>query len=173
MSTLSFAPLSSRSTRQGLPLALAMERTLECVIRPNTSFRSPVLDLGCGDDYSPASCLETNWIPDRPRSHELRELPGRAPIESSFAATENESRSRRIVPKPCSPTVSWSTFPICACAERGLRILSPGGVFYFTVPTNDFETWTVINQLLIRAGLRGHLDRYRRLQPVLETLPRV
>jgi len=164
MSTLSFRASFLEEYTARAPLALAIERTLECVILAEHEFRSPVLDLGCGDGLFASVLfgdrLDTGIDPD---PHELREA-ARTGAYRELIRCYGER-----IPKPdgsfqtvLSNSVLEHIPDLRPVLNEVFRILSPGGVFYFTVPTNDFETWTVINQLLIRAGLRGISDRYRR-----------
>jgi SAM-dependent methyltransferase len=42
------------------------------------------------------------------------------------------------------------------------RLLAPGGRFYFTVPSERFERFTVVNEALGACGLHGAAARFRR-----------
>ena len=164
MSVMSFRASFVEEYTARAPLALAFERTLECVILAEQEFRRPVLDLGCGDGLFAsvlfAEQLDTGIDPD---PDELREA-ARTGAYRELIRCYGER-----VPKPdesfqtvFSNSVLEHIPDLLPVVKEVFRILAPGGVFYFTVPTNDFEIWTVINQCLTRAGLHRLSDAYRR-----------
>lgn len=163
MSRISFRSAFLEAYTARAPLALAIERTLECEILAAHEFRSPVLDLGCGDGLFASVLfgerLDTGIDPD---PDELREAARTGAYRELIRCFGEQ------IPKPdgsfqtvFSNSVLEHIPDLLPVLKEVFRILSPGGVFYFTVPTNDFETWTVINQVLARAGLRDTSMRYR------------
>lgn len=147
------------------PLALAFERTLECSILTEQQFNRPVLDIGCGDGLFAKTLfnepLDTGIDPD---PSELREAHKTGSYRELLCCKGGT------VPKPdgafetiLSNSVLEHIPDVTPVLKEAFRLLAPGGVFYFTVPTDTFEVWTVINQLISRAGLRNVSLSYRKL----------
>ena len=135
------------------PLALACERTLECNVLSQQTFARPILDLGCGDGLF-ASILFAEPIDTGidPGEKELQ-------LARKTERTLTHSLSGIEIPKSgeAYQTVFsnsvWSTSPRSAQCSRKFIAFKPGGCFYFTVPTDTFEVWSVVNQFLCRVGL--------------------
>ncbi len=145
------------------PLALALERVLECKILSEQEFAQPVLDLGCGDgmfgtilfaekidtgiDYDPKEierakktgiykkliCCSGNSIPE---------------YEASYGTIFSNSVLEHI------PEVG----PVL---REAYRLLKPGGYFYFTVPSETFDRYSVGNLLLEKCGLGKKATDFR------------
>lgn len=145
------------------PLALAFERTLECRILSKENFARPVLDLGCGDGIFASTLfaepIDTGIDPDE---RELRQA------EKSGAYHELIRCSGSEIPKPdgsyqtvFSNSVLEHIPVLVPVLVEVHRLLAPGGCFYFTVPADNFEIWSAINQLLSRSGLSDQSKKYR------------
>jgi SAM-dependent methyltransferase len=146
------------------PWALAFERALECQIYTRLSLRRPVLDLGCGEGLFAkvffAEQIETGVDPNP------KELARARVLGAHFELIECPGDR---VPKP---DASYNTIfsnsvlehiPILEPVFREVhRLLAPGGRFYFTVPSDRFNQYTVVNQLLGAIGLHGLAARYRK-----------
>jgi SAM-dependent methyltransferase len=146
------------------PLALAFERTLECRLLSEQAFVRPVLDMGCGDGIF-AQILFTDAVDT-----------GIDPDGNELAKARHTGRYQELVqcfgseiPKPdgsYQTVFSNSVLEHIPSLEPVLaeiyRLLAPGGHFYFTVPADNFEIWSVVNQLLVRCGLQTASLKYRR-----------
>lgn len=145
------------------PLALAFERTLECRILSQQRFERPILDLGCGDGLFArilfAESIDTGIDPSE---QELRQSD-KTGIYQELIQCPGSS-----IPKPDGSyrTVFANSvlehipdlLPVLAEVHR---LLAPGGSFYFTVPADNFEIWSAINQLLLAVGLANQSKKYR------------
>ena len=146
------------------PLALAFERTLECRILSQQNFRPPVLDLGCGDGIFAntlfADVIETGIDPDK---NELRQAGYSGSYRELICCVGSQ------IPKPdasyqtvLSNSVLEHIPDLSPVLSEVHRILAPGGCFYFTVPADNFEVWSALNQVLSRLGLARQSLSYRR-----------
>ncbi|MFI5265720.1 MAG: class I SAM-dependent methyltransferase [Candidatus Levyibacteriota bacterium] len=146
------------------PLALAIERTLECEILSKQSFERPVLDLGCGEGVF-ASIL-FNELVDAGVDLNARELDAakryRTHKELIHCSADN-------IPKPdgsyntiFSNSVLEHIPNIDDVLKESLRLLTPSGHFYVTLPTNYFEQYCFGNLFLSRLGMPSMAQRFRR-----------
>jgi len=161
---LNFNPNILAAYVSNAPLALALERVLECRLYFKRSFERPILDLGCGDGLHAsmlfAELIDTGIDPDR---HELERAFERK-IYSELIACRGDA-----VPKPdrsyrtiFSNSVLEHILDVRPVFKEVYRLLAPGGHFYFTVPSPDFERYTVINLTLEALMLRTLSMRFRK-----------
>jgi SAM-dependent methyltransferase len=145
------------------PLALAIERWFECEILSRQRFVPPVLDIGCGDGVF-ASVLFDDPIdlgidPDRRELEnagrnggyrELLDCPGSAipRPDESFNTIFSNSVLEHI------PEIG----PVLREAHR---LLSPSGRFYVTVPSDQFDHYSLTFQALSGLGLTEGAERFR------------
>lgn len=145
------------------PLALAFERYLECKILQRMSFDSPILDLGCGDGVFAkvlfAGPIDTGIDPNP------REL---ARAQQLKAYSELLQCPGHAIPKPdahyrtiFSNSVLEHIPDLAPVFRETYRLLAPGGRFYMTVPSPEFENYTLVNQLLMALGFSKPAARYR------------
>lgn len=146
------------------PLALAFERTLECQIYTRLVFARPVLDLGCGEGLFAKILfdekVDTGVDPNPRELERARQLD----VYDELIRCAGDA-----VPKPdgsyntvFSNSVLEHIPDLGPVLQEVNRLLAPGGRFYLTVPSNSFDQYTVINQLLVAAGLPRLATRYRR-----------
>jgi SAM-dependent methyltransferase len=146
------------------PVPLALERVLECRIHRKHEFRRPVLDVGCGDGILArilfADRLDTGIDPDE------REL---ASARRHDAYDELIACRGDAIPKPSGfyrTVLSNSVLEHIPEIEPVLReinrVLAPDGHAYFTVPSDRFDSYSVVNQILSKGGLNSTAARYRR-----------
>jgi SAM-dependent methyltransferase len=146
------------------PLALALERILECRIYSALPFERPILDIGCGDGVH-ASVLFAEKI-DTGVDPDMRELEQ---ARRSGAYCEVIACQGDGVPKAdgsyrtiFSNSVLEHIPEVSPVFEEAYRLLAPGGRFYFTAPSPNFERFTVINLTLEALGLNGLSKRFRK-----------
>jgi SAM-dependent methyltransferase len=145
------------------PLALALERGLECRLLSKQEFVAPVLDLGCGDGL-----LAKNLFADKidtgvdPNANEIACAAKTGSYHELICCVGSE------VPKPSGVyrTIFANSVlehipnlgPVLLEAHRLLQI---GGSFLLTVPTDEFEQYSVLHRILVRLGLTGCAARFR------------
>ncbi|MHA2217784.1 MAG: class I SAM-dependent methyltransferase [Candidatus Hodarchaeales archaeon] len=145
------------------PLALAIERALECEILAKQSFERPILDLGCGEGIF-ASVLFDEPV-DTGIDINLNELVAARRysnhIELIYCSADN-------IPKPdsyYSTIFSNSVLEHIPNIEQVLkeseRLLTPSGHLYVTLPTNYFEQYSIGNIILSGLGLSHTAQRFR------------
>jgi len=145
------------------PLPLAIERVLECRIYSRLRFRKPVLDAGCGDGVFASVLFDEKVCTGiDPNIKELKRA-AKLNIYSELIPCPGDA-----VPKPdghfntiFSNSVLEHIRDITPVLNEVYRILAPGGRFYMTVPSDDFDRYTVINQVLTTVGLKSFATRYR------------
>jgi len=146
------------------PLALAFERSLECRIYSRLAFERPVLDIGCGDGLHAkvlfAEKVDTGVDPNERELQRARELDAYAEL----IACRGDS-----IPKPdrtyhtvLANSVLEHIPDLPPVLKEAHRVLAVGGRFYFTVPSADFERFTVINLALETLGLNAQSMRFRK-----------
>jgi 2-polyprenyl-3-methyl-5-hydroxy-6-metoxy-1,4-benzoquinol methylase len=147
------------------PLALALERALECQVLSREEFVPPVLDIGCGDGLFASILfadkvdtgvdLNSDEIACASRTGAYREL-----ICCPGSNIPKPAESYRTV---FSNSVLEHIPDVSAVMAEAHRLLEPGGEFIFTVPTDEFEKHSVIHQLLSGLRLTGAAARFGRL----------
>lgn len=145
------------------PLALAIERIVECRILSQMPFEGPILDIGCGEGLF-ASILFREKIdlgidPNTTELERARQLGGYAELAQCFGGkiARPDSAYQTIL----SNSVLEHIEQLEPVLREAHRLLAPGGRFYMTVPSDLFEHYSVINQALLLLGLKGLASRYR------------
>jgi SAM-dependent methyltransferase len=147
------------------PLALALERAMECRLLADYPLERPVLDVGCGDGrfveilYGTAGGIDYGLDPD--------------PLETARAVRRNVYRtvltaSATAIPLPdasIATVISNSTLehihPLREVLAEVVRVLHRGGTLLITVPTDRFDRYPVIYRVLRGLGLDGAAERFR------------
>jgi SAM-dependent methyltransferase len=146
------------------PLALAFERVLECRIYSQLVFERPVLDIGCGDGLHAkvlfAEKIDTGIDPDQWELERARELDAYAELIAcrGDSIPKADGSYRTIF----ANSVLEHIPDLAPVLKEAHRVLAPGGGFYFTVPSPDFERFTVINLALEALGLKAQSVRFRK-----------
>jgi SAM-dependent methyltransferase len=146
------------------PAALAAERTMECDILSTKAFIRPVLDIGCGDGVF-AHILFADAI-DTGIDLDPTEIAG---AQKWSAYNELIVCSGSAVPKPdasyqtaFSNSVLEHIPDVDPVLKEVHRLLAPGGFFYVTIPTTQWEKTVLPSRLLSWFGLEKLADRYGR-----------
>ena len=145
------------------PLALALERTVECRIFETLSFERPILDLGCGEGMFAevlfAEPIDTGVDPD-PGEIALARTTGAylELLECYGAAIDKPDASYRTV---FANSVLEHIPELRPVLREAYRLLAPGGRLYFTVPSRNFERYTTTNLLLETLGAEDLAARFR------------
>jgi SAM-dependent methyltransferase len=132
------------------PLALAIERSLECRILSRVPFERPILDIGCGDGIF-ASVLFDEKIdagidPSSVEIEHARKLGSYSQLIQcrGDAIPQPDAKYRTIF----ANSVLEHIPEIEPVLVEAYRLLSPGGVLYLTVPTDRFEFGSVVSRIL-------------------------
>jgi ubiquinone/menaquinone biosynthesis C-methylase UbiE len=138
------------------PLALAFERVMECRILAEQRFERPVLDIGCGEGLFAkvlfADPIDTGIDPNPRELSRARELGAYVElIECRGDAVPKPDSSYRTI---LSNSVIEHIPDIQPVLREAFRLLVPGGRLYLTVPSNHFDEYTWISQLLAVLGLK-------------------
>lgn len=138
------------------PLALAFERVLECRILSSMPFEQPILDIGCGEGLFGrilfAEKIDTGIDPNPREIERARELEAyREMIVCKGDAIPKPDGYYRTI---FSNSVVEHIPDLEPVLREARRLLSPGGRFYLTVPSDRFDHYTIVNQTLGSAGLR-------------------
>ncbi len=145
------------------PLALAFERYLECQIYLQLPLAEPILDLGCGEGLFAQVLfdqkIDTGIDPNPRELQRAAQLGGYAELIQCFGDK---------IPKPdasyktvFSNSVLEHIPDLDPVLREVNRILEIGGVFYFTVPSDKFDQFSVINRVLTKLGLNTLANKYR------------
>src|SRR5258708_2402892 len=145
------------------PLALAVERSLECRIMSRMSFRHPVLDIGCGEGLFAkilfAEKIDTGIDPNARELERARELGAYDTlIECRGDHIPGADGSYQTV---LSNSVLEHIPEVEPVLREAHRLLAPGGFLYITVPTNRFDEYAIVTQVLGLFRLRTLQKRFR------------
>jgi len=146
------------------PLALAIERTLECQIYTQLVIVRPVLDIGCGEGLFAkmlfAEKVDTGIDPNPKELERARELGAYAElIQCEGAAIPKPDGAYRTI---FSNSVLEHIPNLDPVLREAHRLLASGGRFYFTVPSEKFDQYSAVAQVLNSLGLPMLTMRYRR-----------
>lgn len=145
------------------PLALAVERSAECTLFAQQHFKEPILDLGCGDGTF-AKVLFSQQIDagvdinpmELRKAHEsgqYREL-----LCTSAATIDKPDKSYQTI---MSNSVLEHIPDLDGVLLEARRLLKDEGRLLVTIPTDRFETYTLIHQILIACHLHQLAKQYR------------
>lgn len=145
------------------PTALAIERTFECEILSQQVFTRPILDLGCGEGLFAYILFDEKIdVGIDPNMKELQRTEKYKMYTELINCFGNE------IPKPnnsfntiFSNSVIEHIIDIEPVLQEIYRLLIDGGQLYLTVPTNYFDKYSVLYQLLIKLGLFKGAEKYR------------
>ncbi len=144
------------------PLALAFERVVEYRILKEQEFERPVLDIGCGEGVFAnilfSSKIDLGIDPNPKELKRAHDLGGYKELIECFGDK---------IPKPdgayrtiFSNSVIEHIVDIKPVLAEAYRLLAPGGRLYLTVPSNRFDEYTFISQILLFFGLKNWQKRF-------------
>lgn len=145
------------------PIPLAVERWHECKILQKQEFQRPILDLGCGDGIFASVLFDENIDvgiePDKLEIENSRKqgmyqelitcYGDKIPKEDGYFNTIFSNSVLEHIPD------------LDGIVREIHRLLSDTGNLYISVPTNLFDKYSVIYQILIFLGLSSPAERYR------------
>ena len=147
-----------------VPLALALERLAEAALYRDKPFESPVLDVGCGDGLFASICMaeviDVGIDPDRGELDVARKTGAYGQLIPCYgsAIPSEDSAFGTVI----SNSVLEHIPDIRSVMKEVLRVLKPGGNFYFTVPSDKFYAYSVLGTVVSSFGLRTLQRGYHR-----------
>jgi SAM-dependent methyltransferase len=138
------------------PLALAIERSMECEILSQLPFERPILDIGCGDGIFAkvlfAEKVDTGIDPNADEVAHARSLDVYVEIlECRGDAIPRPDAYYRTI---FSNSVLEHIPRLQPVLQEAHRLLAPGGLFYLTVPSDRFEQYAWASRVLSFLRLR-------------------
>jgi len=144
------------------PLPLALERSLECKILEKQKFKGPILDIGCGEGIF-AKILFNHKV-------DLGVDPNKKELDRAKKIGIYKELIQCYGNKISQPSHKFNTIFSNSVLEHipnmklvlkeAYRLLNPGGKLYITVPTNNFDQYTLTSQLLLFFGLKKLQKKY-------------
>lgn len=146
------------------PLALAFERTLECQLYMDRPMDRPILDIGCGEGLFAkvlfAEAVDTGVDPNPRELERAKDLGGyKELIQCEGAAIPKSDGAYQTI---FSNSVLEHIRDLEPVLREAYRLLAPGGRFYFTVPSEKFDQYSILVQVFSSLGFEGLTRRYRR-----------
>lgn len=146
------------------PVALALERTIECELLKKQSFKAPVLDIGCGEGMFAHILFDgkvDTGIDPNPRELE-RAKEYNAYKELICCWGNNIPKADKSYNTVFSNSVLEHIPDVKPVLTEIHRLMADDARFIATVPTNYFEQNTLINTVLTSLGLEGVSKAYRK-----------
>jgi len=144
------------------PLPLAIERTQECLLLSKQKFAGPILDIGCGDGIFAKMLFKQKIdVGIDPNTSEL----GRARLTDKYKELIECYGDN--IPKPdntfktiFSNSVMEHICDIKPVLKEAYRLLDHDGRLYLTLPTQLFDKYTFVYQILNKLGLKELGNKY-------------
>jgi SAM-dependent methyltransferase len=145
------------------PLPLAFERAVEADIYSQHEFVAPILDIGCGEGLFARMAFEEKI--DTGIDPDSKELKRAAELGAYRELIECKGDQ---IPKPdghfqtiFSNSVLEHIPDLKPVLVEAHRLLAPAGRFFVTVPSENFDQYSVVNMILGALGLNALSRRYR------------
>lgn len=144
------------------PVPLAFERAFECCILSQQKFEHPILDIGCGDGiFAKIVFDEKIETGIDPLDYELESaMKYNMYIELIQAFGDKLPKPDNSYKTVFSNSVLEHIEDLDPVLKEVYRVLSPGGMFYATIPTNYFDKYSVISKVLNGIGLKAQALKY-------------
>lgn len=145
------------------PVSLSVERTLECQIFSKQEFISPILDLGCGEGLFAYILFDEKIdVGVEPNAMELKRAEEYGIYNELINCYGNnipkESGSFNTI---FSNSVLEHIPDVLPVLREVHRLLTSEGRFYVTVPSDLFDKYSIMFQLLSWLNLTSLAERYR------------
>lgn len=146
------------------PLPLAIERTFECEILSQKAFTTPVLDIGCGDGlFSKILFKEKIDVGIDPQAQEIAHA---RQTNSYIQLIQCYGNNLPFPDKHFNTVFSNSVMEhipdIKPVLVEAHRVLADAGCIYLTLPTDNFDKYSVIYQFLKLLGMKNLAEKYSR-----------
>lgn len=145
------------------PIPLAIERTMECEIFSKQEFIRPVLDIGCGEGLFAYNLfdetIDTGIDPNMKELLRAKQLNCYCELINCFGNNipKKDGKYNTIF----SNSVLEHIEDLEPVLKEINRSLSRNGYFYATLPTDKFDQYTIVNQILIKVRLNFIAKEYR------------
>jgi SAM-dependent methyltransferase len=145
------------------PVPLAVERSYECEILSKQTFKRPILDIGCGDGLFTQQLFDEKIdVGIDPHVTDIKHAIEMNVYNETIQCWGNN------IPKPdqsfktiFSNSVLEHIKDLKPVLVEAHRLLDSDGSFYVTVPTDNFDRYSVLNQILEICGLMNLSIKYR------------
>ena len=146
------------------PVPLAIERSWECEILATRDFPRPVLDIGCGEGLFAHNLFEDKIdVGLDPNQRELARTKTFGLYDELLncygSEVPKEDQSYKTI---FSNSVMEHIEEIEPVLKESHRLLADDGTMYLTLPTDKFDKYTLMNQILTKLGLLGLAERWRK-----------
>lgn len=143
------------------PLSHALWRACEALSFGNLDFEQPVLDIGCGfGEFAGVVFNQVEMGVDINSSELERALAGKKYKKVAWA----DARKLPFKDKTYKTVVSVSVLEHIENAELAVseiyRVLKPGGIFVFSVPTTKMRDELIVPKILYFLGIKKWGDKY-------------
>ena len=147
---MKFKPLNVKRYLATAPLALALERSWECSILSQQTFTRPILDIGCGEGIFAYNLFDERIdVAIDPNARELERAHTYGMYHELIECYGNDIPRKDANFKTIfSNSVMEHIEEIEPVLTETHRLLDEGGTVYLTLPTDKFEEYTWISQLL-------------------------
>lgn len=148
-----------------VPLALGLERSVESALMGKSNLTAPILDLGCGDGIFASESFDFQL--DFGLDPNVRELKraGKTGIYKNLIHAYGNS----IPLMDCSIQSVFSNSvlehieKLDEVMKEIYRVLKPGGSLVFTVPSQNFDKYSNLNQIFELLNLERLSSRYKKI----------
>ena len=129
------------------PTPLAIERSWECFLLSKQNLRKPILDVGCGDGIFAKILSKTKIdVGIDPNSTELRRASKVGIYDELITCFGNEIRKRdNSFATIFSNSVLEHIEDLQPVLREVRRLLKENGTFYVTLPTDNFDKFTLLS----------------------------
>jgi SAM-dependent methyltransferase len=146
------------------PIPLALERSFECEILSKQEFIHPILDIGCGEGLFTYILfdekIDVGIDPDERELMRAKDYGMYNELLKCYG--DNISKPSGSFQTILSNSVLEHIPGIESVLKEAHRLLADTGNFYVTVPTNLFDQYSIINQILVGLGLNNTAAKYRK-----------
>ncbi|MFA6073852.1 MAG: class I SAM-dependent methyltransferase [Candidatus Woesearchaeota archaeon] len=143
------------------PLSHALWRSIEALSFEKISFKSPVLDLGCGFGEFAGVVFDKIEMGVDVNAHDLeRALKGKRYNKVQWADARNLPFKKNSFQTATSVSVLEHIENAQEVLIETARVLKRGGLFVFSVPTTDIKKHLLIPSILRKLKLNNFAEQY-------------
>lgn len=144
------------------PLPLVIERWYECEIYKTKEFKHPILDIGCGEGMFAHMLfdekIDTGIDPNHKELEMAQEFNAYDELINCYG--DNIPKEDKSYNTIFSNSVLEHIPQVDNVLKEAYRLLSDDGKMYVTIPTDKFDQYNVVYQLLSFLRLKGLAFKY-------------